>query len=146
MKEKLEQPVYVTRPSMPEYEEYIRQIKPLWESRILTNMASYHQQLEQELCRYLQTESLSLMTNGHMALELALQSLGLSGEVLTTPFTFVSTTHAITRNNLTPVFCDIDPEDFTIDAAKLEAKISKKTCAIVPVHVYVGICPVETKE
>lgn len=146
MKEKLEQPVYVTRPSMPEYEEYIRQIKPLWESRILTNMASYHQQLEQELCRYLQTESLSLMTNGHMALELALQSLGLSGEVLTTPFTFVSTTHAITRNNLTPVFCDIDPEDFTIDAAKLEAKISKKTCAIVPVHVYGRICQVEKIE
>lgn len=146
MKERLGQPVYVTRPSMPEYEEYIQRIKPLWESRILTNMAAYHRQLEQELCRYLQTENLSLMTNGHMALELALQSLGLSGEVITTPFTFVSTTHAITRNNLTPVFCDIDPKDFTIDPEKLEAKISKKTCAIVPVHVYGRMCQVEKIE
>ncbi len=146
MKNRLEKPIYVTRPSMPDYEEYMEQIKPLWDSHALTNMAEYHGRLERELGRYLQTEKLSLMTNGHMALEMALQSLGLSGEVITTPFTFISTTHAIVRNNLTPVFCDIDGRDFTMDAAKLEALISKRTCAIVPVHVYGRICNVEKIE
>lgn len=146
MKERLEKPVYVTRPSMPDYREYIKEIRPLWDSHILTNMGEYHQQLEQKLCEYLQTEKLSLMTNGHMALEMALQSQGLSGEVITTPFTFISTTHAIVRNNLTPVFCDIDETDFTMDVTLLEALISKKTCAIVPVHVYGRVCNVEKIE
>lgn len=146
MKDGLEKPVYVTRPSMPDYEEYVEQIRPLWDSHILTNMAEHHQKLERELCRYLQTERLSLMTNGHMALELALQSQRLSGEVITTPFTFISTTHAIVRNNLTPVFCDIDEKDFTIDVTRLEALINKKTCAIVPVHVYGRVCQVEKIE
>lgn len=146
MKGRLEKPVYVTRPSMPDYNEYVERIRPLWDSHILTNMAEYHQQLEQELCRYLQTDRISLMTNGHMALEMALQSQGLSGEVITTPFTFISTTHAIVRNNLTPVFCDINEKDLTIDVSKIEALISKRTCAIVPVHIYGRICDVEKIE
>ncbi|MCI9486858.1 MAG: DegT/DnrJ/EryC1/StrS family aminotransferase [Lachnospiraceae bacterium] len=146
MKNRLEKPIYVTRPSMPDYEEYIEQIRPLWDSHVLTNMAEYHGRLERELSRYLQVDRLSLVTNGHMALELALQALGLSGEVITTPFTFISTTHAIVRNNLTPVFCDIDGRDFTMDVTKLEALIGKKTCAIVPVHVYGRVCQVEKIE
>lgn len=138
--------IYVTKSSMPPYEEYVEMIKPLWESHCLTNMGEYHQKLEKELENYLDVENVSLMTNGHMALEMALQSLELSGEVITTPFTFVSTIHAISRNNLTPVFCDINEEDFTMDVSKIEALISKKTCAIVPVHVFGKVCNVEEIE
>ena len=141
-----EKPIYVTKSSMPPYEEYIEMIKPLWESHCITNMGEYHQKLEKELQNYLQVENVSLMTNGHMALEMALQSLELSGEVITTPFTFVSTIHAISRNNLTPVFCDINEDDFTIDVSKIEALINKKTCAIVPVHVFGKVCNVEEIE
>lgn len=123
-------------------EEYIDEIKELWDTHQLTNMGVKHNRLEKELQQYLKVRQVSLMVNGHMALELALQALRLSGEVITTPFTFSSTTHAIVRNNLTPVFCDIDPENGTIDTEKIENLITKNTSAILPVHVYGNICNV----
>lgn len=138
--------ILVTRTSMPPYEEYINEIKDIWESHWLTNMGPKHNQLENELKNYLKVENISLFTNGHNALELTLQAMNLNGEVITTPFTFASTTHAIVRNGLTPVFCDINPIDFTIDIEKLETLITDKTSAIVPVHVYGHICNVEEIE
>lgn len=138
--------ILVTRSSMPQFEEYINEIKDIWESHWLTNMGPKHNQLENELKEYLKVENISLFTNGHNALELTLQAMNLNGEVITTPFTFASTTHAIVRNGLTPVFCDINPIDFTIDIEKLEALITDKTSAIVPVHVYGHICNVEEIE
>lgn len=137
-------PIRVTRSSMPPFEEYADMIKPLWDSHWLTNMGDFHQRLEQELKDYLMAPNLSLFVNGHTALEMALQAFHLSGEVITTPFTFASTTHAIVRNGLTPVFCDIRPDDYTLDPEKLEKLITDKTSAIVPVHVYGNIC--KTKE
>lgn len=136
-------PILVTKSSMPPFEEYIEEIKPIWDSHWLTNMGKYHQELERELKEYLEVKDLSLFTNGHLSLELALQAMNLSEEVITTPFTFASTTHAIVRNGLIPVFCDINPEDYTIDASKIEDLITDKTTAIVPVHVYGNICNVE---
>lgn len=135
--------ILVTRSSMPTLEEYVEEIKDIWDSRWLTNMGVKHQTLQKELAEYLDVENIDLLTNGHMAIELALQAMNLKGEVITTPFTFASTTHAIVRNGLTPVFCDIDPVDFTMDVTKLEALITDKTSAIVPVHVYGNICNVE---
>ena len=135
--------INVTYSSMPEFEEYVNEIKELWDTHWLTNMGVKHKQLQTELTKYLGAERLDLFTNGHMALELSMQALELKGEVITTPFTFASTTHAIIRNGLEPVFCDIDPADFTIDADKIESLITDKTCAIVPVHVYGNVCNIE---
>lgn len=135
--------VYVTQSSMPPYDEYIEEIKEFWTTHRLTNMGVKHKELEIKLIEYLEVPHVELMTNGHMALELAIQALNMKGEVITTPFTFASTTHAIVRNGLTPVFCDIDPETYTIDVNKIENLITDKTCAIVPVHVYGNICDVE---
>lgn len=141
--ERGEMPIRVTRSSMPPFEEYADMIKTLWDSHWLTNMGDFHQQLERELKAYLMAPNLSLFVNGHTALEMALQAFDLSGEVITTPFTFASTTHAIVRNGLTPVFCDIRPDDYTLDAEKLEELITDRTSAIVPVHVYGNICQTE---
>lgn len=140
--------IFVTRSAMPSYEAFIDKIKPLWETRWLTNMGTYHEELETELKAYLKVPYLSLMVNGHMALELAIQAMDFpeGGEVITTPFTFISTTHAIVRNHLKPVFCDIKLDDYTIDEEKLEQLITEKTVAIVPVHVYGNICNVERIE
>ncbi len=138
--------ILVTRSSMPEFEEYCEEIKELWESRWLTNMGVKHKQLQAELVEYLDIPHIDLLTNGHMALELSLQAMHLTGEVITTPFTFASTTQAIVRNGLTPVFCDVDPIDFTMDVTKIEALITEKTSAIMPVHVYGNICNVEEIE
>lgn len=137
--------ILVTRSSMPPYEEYIEAIRPLWDTHWLTNMGIYHQQLEEELKKYLDVQELSLMVNGHMALELAIQSFGFprDAEVITTPFTFISTTHAIVRNHLKPVFCDIKSNDGTIDEEKIEDLITEHTVAIVPVHVYGNVCNIE---
>ena len=142
----LNKKIYVTQSSMPPIEEYISEISELWNSHMLTNMGKKHKQLEEELKRYLGIENISLLTNGHMALELTLQALSLQGEVITTPFTFVSTTHSIVRNNLTPVFCDINENDYTIDVDKIEELITEKTVAIMPVHVYGHICEVKKIE
>lgn len=142
----MERAVWVTRSSMPPFEEYCEEIKDLWDSRWLTNMGGKHQRLQAELARYLDVGHLDLLVNGHMAIELSLQALGLQGEVITTPFTFVSTTQAIIRNGLKPVFCDIDPVTFTIDPSKMEGLITDRTSAIVPVHVYGNVCDVEAIE
>ena len=138
--------IQVTRSSMPPFGEYCEEIKELWESRWLTNMGKKHNELEKKLCEYLKVENVSLFTNGHLALENAIDALGLKGEVITTPFTFASTTQAIVRCGLTPVFCDIDHENYTIDVSKTEELITDKTCAILPVHVYGNICDVEKIE
>lgn len=138
--------INVTRSSMPEFSEYCEEIKDLWDTRWLTNMGSKHREFQRKLESYLQVKNIDLVTNGHMALEISMQALGLSGEVITTPFTFASTTHAIVRSGLSPVFCDINPQDFTIDVSKIEALITDKTTAIVPVHVYGNVCNVEAIE
>lgn len=139
----MEERIFVSRSSMPEFQDYIKEIKELWESHWLTNMGVKHIQLEKELKEFLGVEYIGLVCNGHMALELAMQTLNLQGEVITTPFTFASTTLAIIRSGLQPVFCDIDPENYTIDTTKLEQLITERTCAIVPVHVYGNVCDVE---
>lgn len=139
----MKSPIQVTRSSMPEFEEYIEEIKELWESKWLTNNGVKHQKLEFSLVDYLKVDNLTLFTNGHLALEIILDSLKLSGEVITTPFTFASTTHAIVRNGLKPVFCDISSDDYTMDVEKIESLITDKTSAIVPVHVYGNVCDVE---
>ena len=138
--------IMVTRSSMPELEEYVDEIRDIWDSHWLTNMGVKHQQLQKELKEYMGVNGIELLTNGHMALELSIQAVGLRGEIITTPFTFASTTHAIVRNGCTPVFCDISPDDFTIDVSKIEALITDRTCAILPVHVYGNICNVEEIE
>lgn len=138
--------ILVTRSSMPDFEEYTDEIKGIWQSHWLTNMGVKHQELQKELQEYMGVEKIDLMVNGHFALELSLQALNLQGEVITTPFTFASTTHAIVRNGLTPVFCDIDPVTYCMDVSKIEVLINDRTCAIMPVHVYGHICDVEEIE
>lgn len=137
--------INVTQASMPPYEEYIEAIKPLWNTHWMTNMGRYHFELEKQLKEYLNVPELSLVVNGHMALELVIQSFGFpeGAEVITTPFTFISTTHAIVRNRLKPVFCDIKMNDGTIDEEKITSLITRRTVAIVPVHVYGHICNVD---
>ncbi|MEY8409834.1 DegT/DnrJ/EryC1/StrS family aminotransferase [Lachnospiraceae bacterium 62-26] len=135
--------ILVTRSSMPKLEEYVNEIRGMWDSHWMTNMGPEHKKFQAALKHYLGVEKIDLLTNGHMALELSMQALGLKGEVITSPFTFASTTHAIVRNGLEPVFCDIDPYDFTIDVTKIEDLITDRTCAIVPIHVYGNICNVE---
>ena len=138
--------ILVTRSSIPELAEYIDEIKTIWTSHWLTNMGPKHQEFQEQLLEYLAVDNIELLVNGHMALELTLQAMNLQGEVITTPFTFASTTHAIVRNGLIPVFCDIDPDTYTMDASKIERLITDKTCAIMPVHVYGNICEIEEIE
>ncbi len=138
-----EKPIMVTRSSMPPFEEYTEMIRPLWDSAFLTNMGVCHDELEAGLKEYLGTDNLVLFSNGHLALEMLIQAMHLTGEVITTPFTFASTTHAIVRNGLTPVFCDIKEDDYTIDADRIEDLITDKTSAILPVHVYGNFCDIE---
>lgn len=135
--------ILVTRSSMPPLSEFIDEISPIWESHWMTNMGEKHKELQRELTEYLKVPNVELLTNGHMALELTLQAMNLQGEVITTPFTFASTTHAIVRNGLEPVFCDVDPVTYTIDVDKLGSCITDRTCAILPVHVYGNVCDTE---
>jgi dTDP-4-amino-4,6-dideoxygalactose transaminase len=128
---------------MPLLEEYIDEIKNLWDSHWLTNMGEKHLELENRLKDYLHTKNIALFANGHLALECAIAALNLTGEVITTPYTFASTTHAIVRKGLKPVFCDINSEDYTIDVNKIESLITEKTSAIIPVHVYGNVCKVK---
>ena len=138
--------ILVTRSSMPGLDEYMDEIKDMWVSHWLTNMGPKHKQLQDRLIEYMGVENIDLFTNGHMAIELTLQAMNLQGEVITTPFTFASTTHAIVRNGLEPVFCDIDPVTFTMDPEKLESLITDRTCAILSVHVYGNVCNIEEIE
>lgn len=133
----------VTKSSLPDFEEYLEEIRSIWDSHWLTNCGEKHKILEKKLCGYLGTDFLELVVNGHAALELAFQAMGIEGEVITTPYTFVSTTSSIIRSGLTPVFCDINPDDYTIDVSKIEELITNKTSAIVPVHVYGNVCDVD---
>lgn len=139
----MDTPIYVTKSSMPPFEEYTGLIRELWDTHVLTNMGKLHKDLERQLRNFLNVSELQLFTNGHTALELVLQASNLTGEVITTPFTFASTTHAIVRNDLIPVFCDINKEDYTIDANRIESLITERTTAIVPVHVYGNLCDVQ---
>ncbi|MBB1419453.1 DegT/DnrJ/EryC1/StrS family aminotransferase [Pseudoalteromonas sp. SG44-1] len=132
--------ITVTSPLLPPLDELTPYLEDIWQRKWLTNSGHYHQQLEDELCKYLDVPYISLFSNGTLALITALQSLELTGEVITTPYTFVATAHAIKWNNLTPIFVDIDPTTFNIDPAKIEAAITEKTSAILPVHVYGTPC------
>ncbi len=137
--------ILVTRSSMPSFEEYCEEIRKLWDSHWLTNMGVEHKELQHQLEEYLQCPHVILYTNGHLALEnvIAAMQFPARSEVITTPFTFASTTHAIVRNHLVPVFCDIREDDYTMDADKIESLITERTVAIVPVHVYGNMCDVE---
>lgn len=135
-------PINVVQPSLPPFEEYADLIKIIWENRWLTHSGPLHEQLRDQLANYLQIPNVSLYTNGHQALEAAIHALKITGEVITTPYTFISTTHAITRNGLKPIFCDISYDDYNLDVSKIEGLITDKTSAIVPVHVYGTPCNV----
>ncbi len=141
----MENKINVTRSSLPDFEEYCDEIKELWESRWLTNNGIKHRQFEQQVKDYLGARNVTLFTNGHLALENVIEAMEfpVGAEVITTPFTFASTTHAIVRSGLKPVFCDIKPDDYTIDESLIEGLITEKTCAILPVHVYGNVCAVE---
>lgn len=132
--------IFVTQPSLPPLEDFIPYLKKIWENKWLTNNGEFHQQFERALAEYLGVRYVSLFTNGMIALQVGMQALRLTGEVITTPFTFVATTHAIHWNNCTPVFCDIEPETFTMDPGKVEALITPRTTALMPVHVYGNPC------
>lgn len=139
----MDHPIYVTQPSLPDLEEFIPYLRQIWESKILTNNGPFHQQLEKELAEFLGVPYVSLFANGTLALVTALQVLRITGEVITTPFSFVATTHSLWWNNIKPVFVDIEPEFCNIDPDKIEAAITSKTTAIMPVHVYGNPCRVE---
>lgn len=137
--------IFVTKASIPPIEEYVEEIRSIWGNHWLTNMGAKHKEFQARLETFLAVPHVTLYTNGHLALENAIASLKLpkGGEVITTPFTFISTTHAIVQNNLIPVFCDINDEDYTIDVDKIESLITNKTVAIIPVHVYGNVCNIE---
>jgi len=133
-------PIYVTQPSLPKLEEYTKLLAQIWESKHIANNGPFHQQLEARLCDYLQVPYISLFSNGTLALITALQALRITGEVITTPYSFVATSHALHWNGIKPVFCDINETDFNINPDKIEALITPKTTAIMPVHVYGNPC------
>jgi len=136
-------PIYVTQPTLPPLEEFLPYLQQIWDSKILTNGGQFHQQLEQALASYLGIPYISLFANGTLALMTALQSLRISGEVITTPYSFVATAHSLLWNGIKPVFVDIDPQTFNLDPAKIEAAITPQTTAIMPVHCYGHPCDVK---
>lgn len=136
-------PIYVTQPHLPPLKEFIPYLEKIWESKWLTNNGPFHQQLEQALCDYLGVEHLALFANGTIALVTALQTLRITGEVITTPFSFVATAHSLLWNGLTPVFVDIDPSTCNLDPEKIEQSITPRTTAIMPVHCYGTPCNVD---
>jgi len=136
-------PIYVTQPSLPDLQEFIPYLEQIWKNKILTNNGPFHQQLEKELAEFLGVPHISLFANGTLALLTALQVLRITGEVITTPYSFVATTHSLWWNNIKPVFVDIEPEFGNLDPEKIEAAITPKTTAIMPVHVYGNPCKVE---
>lgn len=135
--------INVTRPFLPALEDFIPYLEKIWNTRVLTNNGPFHQELEEALCQHLGVKYISLFSNGTLALVTALQALRISGEVITTPFSFVATTHALWWNNIRPVFVDIEPGRFTLDTERIEAAITPKTTAIMPVHVYGYPCFVD---
>jgi len=138
-----QKPIYVTQPYLPPIEEFTPYLKQIWDNKILTNGGPFHQQLEKELCDYLDVKHISLFTNGTLALVTALQALRITGEVITTPYSFVATAHSLLWNGIKPVFVDIDPHTLNLDPAKIEAAITPQTTAIMPVHCYGRPCDVD---
>jgi dTDP-4-amino-4,6-dideoxygalactose transaminase len=136
-------PIFVTRPHLPPLEEFIPYLEKIWDTRILTNCGPFHQQLESSLCEYLGVEHIALFTNGTIALVTALQALRITGEVITTPYSFVATSHSLLWNGIKPVFVDIDPNSLNLDPAKIEVAITPQTTAIMPVHCYGHPCDVK---
>ncbi|MFA5993839.1 MAG: dTDP-4-amino-4,6-dideoxy-D-glucose aminotransferase VioA [Parcubacteria group bacterium] len=136
-------PIYVTQPVLPPLEEFIPYLQEIWDNKILTNGGPFHQQLEQALCDYLGVKHLALFTNGTLALVTALQALRVTGEVITTPYSFVATAHSLLWNGIKPVFVDIDPNTLNLDPDKIEAAITPQTTAIMPVHCYGHPCDVK---
>jgi dTDP-4-amino-4,6-dideoxygalactose transaminase len=139
----MNKPIFVTQPHLPPLEEFIPYLEKIWENKILTNGGPFHQQLEKALCEYLGVKHIALFTNATIALITALQSLRITGEVITTPFSFVATSHSLLWNGIKPVFVDIDPNTLNINPAKIEAAITPQTTAIMPVHCYGHPCDVD---
>jgi len=135
--------ITVIQPFLPPLKKFIPYLKQIWKSKMLTNNGPFHQQLERELCEYLGVKYISLFSNGTLALISALQALNIQGEVITTPYSFVATTHSLWWNNIKPVFVDIEPVTLNLDPDKIEAAITPKTTAIMPVHVYGNPCNVQ---
>jgi len=135
--------IYVTQPALPPLDEFTRSLEKIWESKILSNNGPFHQEFEKELADYLGVKYISVFSNGTIALVTALQALNITGEVITTPFSFVATTHSLWWNNIKPVFVDVESQFFNLDPDKVEAAITPKTTAIMPVHVYGNPCNVE---
>jgi dTDP-4-amino-4,6-dideoxygalactose transaminase len=138
----VDKPIYVTQPHLPPLEEFIPHLQAIWDNRILTNGGPYHQRLEAALCKHLGVKHLSLFSNGTLALVTALQSLRITGEVITTPYSFVATSHSLLWNGIKPVFADVDPTTLNLDPARIEAAITPQTTAIMPVHCYGHPCDV----
>lgn len=136
-------PIYVTQPAIPPLEEFVEYLQKIWDNKILTNNGPFHQAFEEELAKYLGVKYISLFSNGTLALVTALQALRITGEVITTPYSFVATTHSLWWNIIKPVFVDIEPNFFNLDPDKVEAAITPQTTAILPVHVYGNPCKVD---
>jgi dTDP-4-amino-4,6-dideoxygalactose transaminase len=136
--------IYVTQPLLPPLDEFIPYLEKIWDNKILTNGGPFHQQLEKALCEFLGVEHIALFTNGTIALVTALQALRITGEVITTPYSFVATAHSLLWNGIKPVFVDIDPNTLNLDPNKIEAAITPQTTAIMPVHCYGHPCDVES--
>jgi dTDP-4-amino-4,6-dideoxygalactose transaminase len=142
-KENKPAPIYVTRPSLPALEDFIPSLREIWESKILTNGGPFHEKFEQQLCEYLGVKQIALFTNATIGLVTALQALRITGEVITTPYSFVATAHSLLWNGIKPVFVDIDPHTLNLDPSKIEAAITPQTTAILPVHVYGHPCDID---
>ena len=141
--EKNNKPIYVTQPFLPPLEEFQPYLEQIWKNKWLTNNGPFHQELEKKLADYLGVKHIALFANGTLALVTALQALRITGEVITTPFSFVATAHSLLWNGIKPVFGDVDPDTCTLDPEKVEAAITPHTTAIMPVHVYGKPCDVE---
>ena len=139
----IDERIHVTQPHLPPLEEFIPYLQQIWDTKVLTNGGPFHQQFEAALCKYLGVKHLALFTNGTLALLTALQALRVTGEVITTPYSFVATAHSLVWNGIKPVFVDIDPHTLNLDPAKIEAAITPQTTAIMPVHCYGKPCDVE---
>lgn len=139
----MQQPIYVTQPHLPPLEEFIPYLQEIWVNKILTNGGPFHQQLEEALCQYLGVKHLALFTNGTLGLVTALQAMRVTGEVITTPYSFVATAHSLLWNGIKPVFVDICPDTLNLDPARIEAAITPQTTAIMPVHCYGHPCDVD---
>src|SRR5580692_406272 len=136
-------PIYVTRPELPPLDSFIPYLRKIWDSKILTNGGPFHQELERKLCEYLGVKHIALFANGTLGLVTALQALRITGEVITTPYSFVATAHSLLWNGIKPVFVDIDPDTLNLDPRKIEAAITPQTTAIMPVHCYGHPCNVQ---